>query len=69
MLIRTDLFFYDSSNDEIIEMSRIGNEFGFCSVEEKNKYIKIIEKFITDDNILEKVKNEINKIKIGSIPL
>jgi len=60
---RTDLVFYDSSNDEIIEMSRIGNEFGFCSVEEENKYIKIVEKFITDDNILEKIKNEINKIK------
>ncbi len=66
---RTELVFYDSSNDEIIGMSRIENEFGFCSVEEKNKYIKIVEKFITDDGILEKVKNEINKIKTNEVAI
>jgi hypothetical protein len=41
MIDRTELVFYDISNDEIIEMSRIENEFGFCSVDDKNKYIKI----------------------------
>jgi hypothetical protein len=66
---RTELVFYDISNDEIIEMSRIGNEFGFCSVDEKNKYIKIMEKFVMDDDILKKVKSEINKIKITDYEL
>jgi hypothetical protein len=64
MIDRTELVFYDISNDEILEMSRIENEFGFCSVDDKNKYIKIMEKIIMDDDILKKVKSEINKIKI-----
>ena len=61
---RTELVFYDKLNDEIIEMSRIGDEFGFCSEDEKNKYIQIVKKFITDD-ILEIIKSELNKIKIN----
>lgn len=61
---RTELVFYETSNDEIIEMSRMEKEFGFCSEDEKNKYIQIIEKFITDDSILEIIKSELNKIKI-----
>jgi hypothetical protein len=62
---RTELVFYEKSNDEIIEMSRIGDEFGFCSEDEKNKYIQIVKNFITDDEILENVKTELNKIKIN----
>lgn len=62
---RTELVFYDKLNDEIIEMSRIGNEFGFCSEDEKNKYIQIVKNFITDDDILEIIKSELNKIKIN----
>lgn len=59
---RTELVLYDKTNDTIIEMSRLEKEYGFCSNEEKTKYINIVEKFITDDNTLNPIKNEIDKI-------
>lgn len=61
---RTELVFYDLIGDEIIEMSRLEKGFGFHSISEKNKYIQIVEKFITDNNILEVIKEESSKIKI-----
>lgn len=61
---RIESVFYNISDDEIIEMSKIENEFCFCSIDEKNKYIQIIQKFIKDDDILKIVKTEINKFKI-----
>lgn len=63
---RTELVFYNEIDDEIIELSNLENGFGFSSADDALNYIKILNRFLPDNEIIKLVKKEIFNIKVNN---
>ena len=61
---RTELGFYNSEDDEIIELSKLEKAFGFSSKKDINNYIKTLERLLKNKKIIEIIKTVVYNLEV-----